>query len=399
MVASVIVGQTDRYRKVLTMKDAVIVDAVRTAHGRRGGALAGVHPVDLMGDVLNALARRNNIDPAEVDDVVIGCVTQIGDQSSNVARFAVLAAGWPERVPGVTINRACGSSQQALDFGAQAIMSGQADLVVVGGVESMSRVPLGAARAVGQPYGPRVLDRYDGFSFNQGLSAEMIAEKWALSRAALDGFALESHARAVEAIGRGAFQDQIVPIQVDGAVFEHEECVRSDTDLDKLGALKPSFRPDGRIHAGNSSQIADGASAALMMTSERAAALNLTPLAKYVAGASCGADPVLMLTAPIEATNKVVHKAGMSLSDIDVFEVNEAFAPVPMAWSAETGVSLDRVNVMGGAIAFGHPLGASGTSLTARLLHHMRDHDVKFGLLTMCEGGGTANATVFERVG
>lgn len=380
------------------MRDAVIVDAVRTAHGRRNGTLADVHPVDLMGEVLNALTRRNGVDPASVDDVVIGCVTQLGDQSSNVARFAALAAGWPEHVPGVTINRACGSSQQALDFGAQAVMSGQADLVVVGGVESMSRIPLGAARAVGQPYGPRVLERYDNFSFNQGISAEMIAEKWAFPRSALDEFALESHSRAVDAVDRGAFRDQIVPIEVNGSVFEDEECVRRDTDLGQLAALKPSFRPDGRIHAGNSSQISDGASAALITTRERAAALGRTPLARYVAGAACGADPVLMLTAPIDATAKVLDKADLDLSDVDVFEVNEAFAPVPMAWSVETGVSLDRVNVAGGAIALGHPLGASGTSLTARLLHHMRDHDQRYGLLTMCEGGGTANATVFERV-
>jgi acetyl-CoA acyltransferase len=378
------------------MVEAVIVDAVRTAHGKRDGSLAGIHPVDLMGDVLRELARRNSFDPAEVDDVILGCVTQLGDQSSNVARFAVLAADWPEHVPAVTVNRACGSGQQALDFGAQAIMSGQAEMVVVGGVESMSRVPLGAARKSGMPYGPRVLARYADFSFNQGLSAEMIAEKWAIRRGELDQFAAESHAKAVEAIANGEFDDQTVPITVGDNVFRSEECVRPGTNIDKLGQLAPSFKPNGLIHAGNSSQISDGASALLVTTLERARSLGRPPMARYVAGAVRGADPVLMLTAPIGATQKLLHSTGLKIDEIGAYEVNEAFAPVPISWLGELEAPRERLNVNGGAIALGHPLGASGGSLTTRLVHHMRRHDVRYGLVTMCEGGGTANATLLE---
>jgi acetyl-CoA acyltransferase len=378
------------------MADAVVVEAVRTAHGRRDGTLAPVHPVDLMADVLQALVRRVGLDPAEVDDVILGCVTQLGDQSSNVARFAVLAAGWPEQIPAVTVNRACGSSQQALDFGAQAVMSGQADVVVVGGVETMSRVPLGAARATGMPYGPRVLERYDGFSFNQGLSAEMIAQRWGLSRTRLDEFAVESHQRAAAAVAADEFADQVVPIDVGGSAFADEECIRPGSTVERLAQLTPSFTEDGVIHAGNSSQISDGASALLVTTPERAASWGRKPLARYVAGAVRGADPVLMLTAPIDATAALLKRTGLSIDDIGAFEVNEAFAPVPLAWLAETGARADRLNVQGGAIALGHPLGASGGSLTTRLLHRMRRAGVRYGLVTMCEGGGTANATLLE---
>jgi len=381
------------------MRDAVIVEAVRTAHGKRDGTLAAVHPVDLAAEVLNAIVARTGIDPAEVDDVILGCVTQLGDQSSNVARFAVLAAGWPEHVPGVTVNRACGSSQQALDHAAHAVMAGQADLVVAGGVECMSRVPLGAAREVGVPYGPRVLARYDGFGFNQGVSAELIAEKWSLSRQRLDEFAVGSHEKAAAATDSGAFAGQIVPIEVEGRAFTVDEGVRRDTGVDKLARLKPSFREDGRIHAGNSSQISDGAAALLVTTPERAGALGLTPIVRYRAGAVCGGDPILMLTAPIDATRKLLGRTGLSIGDIDAFEVNEAFAPVPLSWLDELGAAPERLNPLGGAIALGHPLGASGASLMTRLVHHLRDNGLRYGLQTMCEGGGTANATLVELVG
>jgi acetyl-CoA acyltransferase len=380
------------------MTEAVLVSAVRTAHGKRAGALASVHPVDLLADVLNAAINRIGLAPEEVQDVAVGCVSQIGDQSSNVGRFAVLAAGWPEEIPGVTINRACGSSQQALDYAACAIMSGQADVVVAAGVEAMSRVPLGAARQVGQPYGPRVLERYDSFSFNQGISAEKIAAQWGFTRLHLDEFALASHQKAAAAIDSGAFDEQIVPIEVDGATFAVDEGVRRDTSLEALGALRPSFQADGVIHAGNSSQISDGASAVVVMSAERAKNLSVPPLVRYRGGSVSGANPVLMLTGPIPATQRLLKRTGLSLRDIGVFEVNEAFAPVPLAWMHDLGADPERVNPLGGAIALGHPLGASGTSLMTRMVHHMRDRGIQFGLQTMCEGGGTANATLVELV-
>jgi acetyl-CoA acyltransferase len=325
-------------------------------------------------------------------------VSQVGDQSSNIGRYAVLAAGWPESIPGTTINRACGSSQQALDFAVQAVMSGQQDVVVAGGVEVMSRVPLGAARATGMPYGPKVLERYGDFSFNQGLSAEMIAKKWGLSRTRLDEYSALSHERAAAAQDIGAFTDQIVPVFVDDTAVTEDEGVRRGTTVEKLAGLKPAFVDDGVIHAGNSSQISDGAAALLVTTSETALELGLTPLVRYRAGAVTGADPVLMLTAPIPATEKVLTKAGVSITDIGVFEVNEAFAPVPLAWLAETGVDPDLLNPLGGAIALGHPLGASGAVLMTRMAYHMRDNGIRYGLQTMCEGGGTANATLVELV-
>ncbi|WP_374024421.1 acetyl-CoA C-acyltransferase [Mycobacterium sp. HNNTM2301] len=382
------------------MRETVIVEAVRTAVGKRNGGLSGMHAADLSAVVLNELLERAGVGPEVVDDVIWGCVSQVGDQSSNIGRYAVLAAGWPETIPGTTVNRACGSSQQALDFAVQAVMSGQQDVVVAGGVEVMSRVPLGSARATGMPYGPEVLARYDDFSFNQGLSAEMIAKKWGFSRTRLDDYSTQSHQRAAAAQDAGAFADQIVPVFTgDDTVVAADEGVRRGTTVEKLSGLKPAFTEDGVIHAGNSSQISDGAAALLVTTAEMAVELGLTPLVRYLAGAVTGADPVLMLTGPIPATEKVLKKAGVGLSEVGAFEVNEAFAPVPLAWMAETGADPDRVNPLGGAIALGHPLGASGAVLMTRMAHHMRDNGIRYGLQTMCEGGGTANATLVELVG
>ena len=379
------------------MRETVIVEAVRTAVGKRNGGLSGMHAADLSAVVLNELLERAGVGPEIVDDVVWGCVSQVGDQSSNIGRYAVLAAGWPETIPGTTVNRACGSSQQALDFAVQAVMSGQQDVVVAGGVEVMSRVPLGSARATGMPYGPKVLARYDDFSFNQGISAEMIAKKWGFSRTQVDEYSAQSHERAAAALDSGAFTDQIVPVFVeDGGVVNVDEGVRRGTSVEKLATLKPAFVDDGVIHAGNSSQISDGAAALLVTTSEMAVQLGLTPIVRYRAGAVTGADPVLMLTGPIPATEKVLTKAGVALSEVGAFEVNEAFAPVPMAWMAETGADPKVVNPLGGAIALGHPLGASGAVLMTRLVNHMRDNGIRYGLQTMCEGGGTANATLVE---
>jgi acetyl-CoA acyltransferase len=384
------------------MRETVIVEAVRTAVGKRNGGLSTMHAADLSALVLNELVQRTGIDPGIVDDVVWGCVSQVGDQSSNIGRYAVLAAGWPESIPGTTINRACGSSQQALDFAVQAVMSGQQDVVVAGGVEVMSRVPMGAARATGMPYGPKVLARYGDFSFNQGISAEMIAKKWGFSRTRLDEYAARSHQRAAAAQDSAAFTAQIVPVfstqGADDKAVVADEGVRRGTTVEKLAALKPAFLDDGVIHAGNSSQISDGAAALLVMTSVTALELGLTPMVRYLAGAVIGADPVLMLTGPIPVTEKVLAKTGLSVADIGVFEVNEAFAPVPLAWLAETSADPDRVNPLGGAIALGHPLGASGAVLMTRMAHHMRDNGIRYGLQTMCEGGGTANATLVELV-
>ncbi|MET9089389.1 thiolase family protein [Streptomyces sp. NPDC004237] len=376
------------------MREAVIVEAVRTPVGKRDGGLSGVHAADLSAAVLNALAERTGLDPALVDDVVWGCVSQVGDQSSNIGRYAVLAAGWPETVPGTTVNRACGSSQQALDFAVHAVMSGQQDVVVAGGVEVMSRVPLGSARATGTPYGPQVRARYHDFSFNQGLSAEKIAQKWGFTRTRLDEFAALSHERAATAQDSGAFEAQIVAVEG----VRTDEGVRRGTTAEKLARLRPAFLDDGLIHAGNASQISDGAAALLVTTPEKAGELGLTPVARYRSGAVVGADPVLMLTGPIPVTEKVLAKAGVGLSEVGVFEVNEAFAPVPLAWLAETGADPALLNPLGGAIALGHPLGASGAVLMTRMVHHMRDHGIRYGLQTMCEGGGTANATLVELI-
>ncbi|OPX10625.1 acetyl-CoA C-acyltransferase [Mycobacterium sp. AT1] len=381
------------------MRETVVVGAVRTPVGKRNGGLSAQHAADLSAVVLSELAERTGVDPAVVDDVIWGCVSQVGDQSSNIGRWAVLAAGWPEHIPGTTVNRACGSSQQALDFAVHAVMSGQQDVVVAGGVEVMSRVPLGSARATGMPYGPKVLARYDDFSFNQGISAEMIATKWELSRARLDEFSAQSHARAAAAQDAGAFVDQIMPVFTDdGGVVTADEGIRRGTTVEKLAGLQPAFADDGVIHAGNSSQISDGAAALLVTTAENAVTLGLTPLVRYRAGAVTGADPVLMLTGPIPATEKVLHKAGVGIDEVGVYEVNEAFAPVPLAWLAETGADEARLNPLGGAIALGHPLGASGAVLMTRMIHHMRDNGIRYGLQTMCEGGGTANATIVELI-
>ncbi|MDH6194500.1 acetyl-CoA acyltransferase [Mycobacterium frederiksbergense] len=384
------------------MRETVIVEAVRTPVGKRNGGLSGFHAADLSALVLDALVQRAGISPDIVDDVIWGCVSQVGDQSSNIGRYAVLAAGWPEHIPGTTVNRACGSSQQALDFAVQAVMSGQQDVVVAGGVEVMSRVPLGAARATGTPYGPKVFERYRDFSFNQGISAELIAQKWGLSRTRLDEYSAASHERAAAAQDRGAFENQMITVfpdpadQLDPVVAD--EGVRRGTTVEKLAGLKSAFTEDGVIHAGNSSQISDGAAALLVMTAETALALGLSPIVRYRAGAVTGADPVLMLTGPIPATEKVLRKSGVRLDEVGVFEVNEAFAPVPLAWLAETGADEAKLNPLGGAIALGHPLGASGAVLMTRMINHMRDNGIRYGLQTMCEGGGTANATLVELV-
>ena len=380
------------------MRETVIVGAVRTAVGKRNGGLSGQHAADLSAVVLGELAQRTGLDPDIVDDVVWGCVSQVGDQSSNIGRYSVLAADWPDHIPGTTVNRACGSSQQALDFAVQAVMSGQQDVVVAGGVEVMSRVPLGSARSTGMPYGPKVLARYDDFSFNQGISAELICQKWGFDRTGVDEYSARSHELAAAAQDAGAFTDQIVPVATEGGVVSADEGIRRGTTAEKLAGLKPAFTDDGMIHAGNSSQISDGAAALLVTTAEKARELGMTPLVRYVAGAVTGADPVLMLTGPIPATDKALRKAGLAVSDVGVFEVNEAFAPVPMAWLAETGADADRLNPLGGAIALGHPLGASGAVLMTRMIHHMRHNGIRYGLQTMCEGGGTANATIVELV-
>ncbi|MDI3315371.1 MAG: thiolase family protein [Mycobacterium sp.] len=381
------------------MRETVIVEALRTPIGRRNGALAAVHPADLSAVVLNELVERTGIDPKIIDDVIWGCVSQVGDQSGNIGRFSVLAAGWPETVPGTTVNRAGGSGQQAVDFAVHAVMSGQQDVVVAGGVEVMSRVPLGAARTTGMPYGPKVLARYGDFSFNQGVSAELVAKKWGFSRTRLDEYAVLSHERAAAAQDSGAFEAQIVPVWVADRCVTADEGVRRGITVEKLSALQPAFVDNGVIHAGNSAQISDGAAAVLVTTTAMAIELGLTPIVRYRAGVVTGADPVLMLTGPIPATAKVLAKTGVSLSEVGVIEVNEAFAPVPLAWLAETGADPQLLNPLGGAIALGHPLGASGAVMMTRMVHHMRDNGIRYGLQVMCEDGGTANATLVELVG
>jgi acetyl-CoA acyltransferase len=381
------------------LREAVIVEAVRTPIGKRNGALSGVHAADLSALVLTELVDRTGIDPNVIDDVVWGCVSQVGDQSSNIGRFAVLAAGWPETIPGTTVNRACGSSQQALDFAAFGVMSGQQDVVVAGGVETMSRVPLGAARQTGMPYGPKVMARYDDFPFNQGIGAELIAEKWGFARQDLDEFSARSHELAAAAQDAGAFDAQLVAVPTEGGSVTIDEGVRRGTSPETLATLRPAFKEDGVIHAGNASQISDGAAALLVMTPEKARELGLTPIARYHTGAVSGADPILMLTGPIPATAKVLQKSGVDISEVGVYEVNEAFAPVPLAWLAETGADPAKLNPLGGAIALGHPLGGSGAVLMTRMINHMRDNGIRYGLQTMCEGGGTANATLVELAG
>ncbi|MGY1916892.1 thiolase family protein [Blastococcus sp. SYSU DS0973] len=384
------------------MRDAVICAAVRTPVGKRGGGLSGVHAVDLSAHVLNALAERSGIDPAVVEDVFWGCVSQVGEQTFNIGRNAPLAAGWPESVPGTTIDRQCGSSQQAVAFAAATVISGQADVVVAGGVESMSRVPMGSARgdgAAGKPLGPRFLERYDGVFPNQGIGAEMIAERWGFSRAQLDEFALASHEKAAKAQADGAFDEQIAPVPLgDGTVVSADEGIRPGSTLEKLASLKTPFKEDGVISAGNASQISDGSAALLVTTSEKARELGLRPLVRIHTTVMAGDDPIIMLTAPIPATQKVLARSGLSVDDIGVFEVNEAFAPVPLAWVADIGADTARLNPLGGAIALGHPLGGSGARIMTTLIHHMQATGTRYGLQTMCEGGGTANATILELI-
>ena len=377
------------------MRDAVIVDAVRTPVGKRNGMLSTVHPTDLSAHVLKALAARTNLDPALVDDVVWGCVSQVGEQTGCIGRFAALAAGWPEEVPGVTVDRQCGSSQQSVHFAAAGVVAGHYDIVVAGGVESMSRVPMGSSFVEGKaglPFGPLVMERYDNVRFNQGVGAEMIAEEYGLSRTELDEFSLGSHAKAAAAIDSGAFEAQLAPV----GDAKTDEGVRRGSTLEQMAGLKPAFRPDGVIHAGNSSQISDGAAALLLTTSEIAERHGWRPIARVHTCVLTGTDPITMLKGPIPATAKALKRSGLSIDDIGAFEINEAFAPVPLAWLRETGAAADRLNPNGGAIALGHPLGASGARLMTTMVHHMRDNGVRFGLQSMCEGGGMANATILE---
>ena len=379
------------------MRDAVIVAAVRTPVGKRNGGLSGVHPVDLSGQVLQALAARTGIDPALVDDVIWGCVSQVGEQTFDIARNAVLAAGWPESVPGVSIDRQCGSSQQSVHFAAAGVVSGQYDVVVAGGVESMSRVPMGSSVNGAWPFGESFRARYDGVAPNQGVGAEMIAERWELSRTQLDEYSLASHEKAATAQDDGRFDEQIVPVTIpDGTQVSKDEGIRRGGTVESMANLKPAFRPDGVITAGTSSQISDGSAALLIMTSAKAAELGLTPLARIHTAVLAASDPVIMLTAPIPATAKALERSGLSIDQIGAFEVNEAFAPVPLAWLAETGADPKVLNANGGAIALGHPLGGSGARLMTTLIYHMRDNGIRYGLQTMCEGGGQANATVLE---
>jgi acetyl-CoA acetyltransferase family protein len=388
------------------MNNAVIIDAVRSPLGKRNGKLKNWHPVDLASEIMQKLVERNNLDPALIDDVVMGCVMQVGEQSLNVARSAVLAAGWPDTVPGTTVDRQCGSSQQAAHFAAQGVMAGAYDIVIASGVEVMTRVPMGASvadRTYGFPFGPRVMARYqpEGGLVGQGVSAEMIAAKWNISRDELDAFGVRSQEYAQRATREGRFQNEIIPVlDAEGNMMTTDEGLR-ETTMESLGKLKPSFKPEeegGRVTAGNSSQITDGASAMLIMSEEKAKQLGLTPRARFVNFSMAADDPRLMLTAPIPATKKVLERAGLSMSDIDVVEINEAFASVVLAWEKELHPDMSKVNVNGGAIALGHPLGASGTRLMATLLNELERTGGRYGLQTMCEGGGMANATLIERL-
>jgi acetyl-CoA acetyltransferase family protein len=396
--------------------EAVIVDAVRTAGGKRGGQLSGWHPAELAAQTLRALVARTGLDPAEVDDVIMGCVSQVGAQSTNIGRNAVLAAGWPETVPATTVDRQCGSSQQALHFAAQGVMAGAYDVVVAAGVECMSTVPMfsSAQGNLNDPYGEAIAERYASrVAYGarglvpQGISAELIADKWDLSRADLDEFGLLSQERAAAARDGGRFANEIIPVAVkrrarDGAVIVSDELATADegirqTSAGQLANLKPAFLPEGRITAGNSSQITDGAAAVLVMSAARCKQLGLTPRAVFRRGVLAGADPVIMLSAPIPATRKLLSRAGLTADEIDLFEINEAFAPIVLAWQRELGVDSARVNVNGGGIALGHPLGASGAKLMATLVNELERTRGRFGVQSMCEGGGMANATLVER--
>jgi acetyl-CoA acetyltransferase family protein len=385
-------------------REPVIVGAVRTPVGRRNGGLAGLHAVDLGAAALRALVDRSGVDPERVDDVIWGCVSQTGEQAVNVARNAWLAAGLPEEVPATTIDRQCGSSQQAVQFAAQGIMAGGYDLVVAGGVENMTRVPMGSTmEGPGVPFGPSMHARYQGRLVPQGISAELIAEKWGLTREEQDAFSLRSHQRAAAAQDAGRFDRQLVPVEVPGphgtsAWVRADEGVRRDTSMEKLAGLKPAFRPDGQVTAGNSSQISDGAAALLLASRATAEALGLRPMARFVGFALAGVDPVLMLTGVIPATERVLQRAGLRLGDVEVVEINEAFASVVLAWGREVEPDWERVNPNGGAIALGHPLGASGARIMTDLVAELARRDGRYGLQVMCEGGGMANATVLERL-
>jgi acetyl-CoA acyltransferase len=393
------------------MTTAVIVDAVRTAGGKRNGKLRNWHAVDLASEALKALQERNSIDPAVIDDVICGCVMQVSEQSLNIGRNAVLAAGWPESVPATTIDRQCGSSQQALHFAAQGVMAGAYDIVVAAGVESMTRTPMGSSvvRDLGYPFGPRMMARYAevGGLVGQGIGAEMIADQWDISRQDLDAFSAHSHQRAARATAEGRFENEIVPVAIrddegkdTDEFLTSDEGIRPDSTTETLANLKPAFKPEGgKVTAGNSSQITDGASAVLIMSEEKANELGLRPRARFHAFALAGVDPVTMLTGPIPATTAVLERAKLTMDDIDVVEINEAFASVVLAWEKEHHPNMETVNPNGGAIALGHPLGASGGKLMATLLNELERTDGRYGLLTMCEGGGLANATIIERLG
>ena len=380
------------------MVDAYIVEAVRSPVGKRNGGLAEVHPAELSAQVLAALVDRAGIDPAVIDDVIWGCVGQIGEQSSDIARTAALTAGWPDTVTGVTVDRQCGSSQQSLHFAAAGVIAGQYDVVVAGGVESMSQVTIGSAAEFGAgPFPERFQARY-GIP-NQGVGAELMAERWSLSRTQLDEFAVASHEKAAAAQDSHAFDDQIVPIRrADGSIVTADEGIRRGTSVETLAGLKPAFKADGVIHAGNASQISDGSAALLVMSGEKAKELGCTPIARVHTAVLAGADPVVMLSAPIPATQKALRKSGLDVGDIGVFEINEAFASVPMAWQLEIGADEKVLNPNGGAIALGHPLGGSGARLLTTMVHHMRANNIRYGLQSMCEGGGQANATIVELV-
>ncbi len=388
------------------MHEAVIVDVVRTPGGRRNGKLKDWHPADLGAHVLKAIEERNNLDPALVDDVITGCVSQIGEQAFNIGRNAVLAAGWPESVPATTVDRQCGSSQQAIHFAAQGVMAGAYDVVVALGVESMTRTPMGSSAAggeLGMPMGPKVFERYEETGLPpQGIGADMIADEYGITREDLDAFAAQSQQRATQATAEGRFENEIVPVpvEIDGEteMFTNDEGIRPDTTPETLANLKPAFTEDGKITAGNSSQISDGAAAVLIMSAEKAAELGLKPRARFTNFALAGTDPVTMLKGPIPVTEKIMAKAEITLDDIDLFEINEAFASVVLAWQKETGVDLDKVNVNGGAIALGHPLGCSGAKLMTTLVNELERTGGRYGFQAMCEGGGLANATIIERI-
>ncbi len=378
------------------MRDAVIVEAVRTPTGKRNGGLSGMHSADLSAHVLRTLAERSGLDPALVDDVIWGCVSQIGEQTFDIARTSVLSAGWPESVPGTTVDRQCGSSQQAVHFAAAGVLSGQYDIAVAGGVEVMSRTPMGSSFTA-SPLGLDYIARYGEDFPNQGVGAEDIADTWGFSRAQLDEYALRSHERAQEATDGGRFAAQIAPVtNPDGVVISTDEGIRPGGTMEKLASLKPAFRPDGKITAANSSQISDGSAALLIMTSEKAKELGMTPIARIHTAVLAGVAPMPMLHAPMPATLKAFQKSGLSASDIGAYEVNEAFASVPLAWLKDIGADDKTVNPNGGAIALGHPLGGSGARLMTTLVHHMKDNGIRYGLQTMCEGGGQANATILE---